>query len=197
VDETWYWECLGKRRGRRPRQAVVRPPARGMRGRRGHAAPGRSATRRPNGCAGPGRRGVCVLRALAQVVGDGALATANDHTDLWRRLSDLACEDRSQGSDLSRFWVCPASATAWLLAVYRIVFGHPRQDVPGGRCGGPMAQLEDELGLRNLAGCLDYGFGLERSGEQQLVQPWGPQRRLCRSGWRGTGTSPARWLSGR
>lgn len=94
-------------------------------------------------------KGHAVRKNLARVHG-GALEELPGHCDPWDRLFTLALGDAQRGSDLNPFWVYPVEGGAVIerhvpvlplsresvrlpalrrsLAVYRMVFGQPRQD---------------------------------------------------------------------
>jgi hypothetical protein len=94
-------------------------------------------------------KGHAVRKNLARTYA-GALTETNSHADPWVRLFELACAEKGRDSDLNPFWVYPikdgasierhvpalplSRESAWLpalrrsLAVYRMVFGQPRQD---------------------------------------------------------------------
>jgi len=94
-------------------------------------------------------KGHAVRKNLARRYG-GMLSAMNSGLDPWNHLFELACAEPGRGSDLSPFWVYPLEGGAAIerhvptlplsresarlpalrrsLAVYRMVFGQPRQD---------------------------------------------------------------------
>ncbi len=94
-------------------------------------------------------KGHAVRKNLAQRHGK-TLDVVNGATDPWQRLFELACHEPDRGSDLNPFWVYPLEGGSAIerhvpalplsresarlpalrrsLAVYRMVFGQPRQD---------------------------------------------------------------------
>ena len=94
-------------------------------------------------------KGHAVRKNLARKCAE-ALAVTDGHSDPWARLFELACAEHGRESDLNPFWVYPIEGGATIerhvpalplsresarlpalrrsLAVYRMVFGQPRQD---------------------------------------------------------------------